>query len=148
MPSPDQRQLKLLAPLYHFVLPYSNWETGTICFSETYESLISVRACRTLFGNSAVCRERMLASDFRRRLQSSPPQRPPEDLEIIHAFCWPGYKKRFGKPLTHPSIISGHFVLPPQKVMAWGSSGELRAPRASLNFGSSGRNPLQARLRD
>jgi len=25
--------------LYHFVLPYSNWETGTICFSESYESL-------------------------------------------------------------------------------------------------------------
>jgi hypothetical protein len=25
--------------LYHFVLPYSNWETGTLCFSESYESL-------------------------------------------------------------------------------------------------------------
>ena len=25
--------------LYHFVLCYSNWETGTICFSESYESL-------------------------------------------------------------------------------------------------------------
>jgi len=25
--------------LYHFVLTYSNWETGTICFSESYESL-------------------------------------------------------------------------------------------------------------
>jgi len=25
--------------LYHFVLPYSNWETGTICFAESYESL-------------------------------------------------------------------------------------------------------------
>ena len=24
--------------LHHFVLPYSNWETGTICFSESYES--------------------------------------------------------------------------------------------------------------
>jgi hypothetical protein len=24
--------------LYHFVLPYSNWETGTVCFSESYES--------------------------------------------------------------------------------------------------------------
>lgn len=26
--------------LYHFVLPYSNWETGMICFSESYESLL------------------------------------------------------------------------------------------------------------
>jgi hypothetical protein len=25
--------------IYHFVLTYSNWETGTICFSESYESL-------------------------------------------------------------------------------------------------------------
>lgn len=25
--------------LYHFVLCFSNWETGTICFSESYESL-------------------------------------------------------------------------------------------------------------
>ena len=25
--------------LYHFVLTYSNWETGTICFSECFESL-------------------------------------------------------------------------------------------------------------
>ena len=25
---------------YHFVLPYSNWETGGICFSESFESLI------------------------------------------------------------------------------------------------------------
>jgi hypothetical protein len=25
--------------LYHFVLTYSNWETGTLCFSESYESL-------------------------------------------------------------------------------------------------------------
>ena len=25
--------------IYHFVLPYSNWETGTICFSESFETL-------------------------------------------------------------------------------------------------------------
>lgn len=25
--------------IYHFVLPYSDWETGTICFSESFESL-------------------------------------------------------------------------------------------------------------
>jgi len=25
--------------LYHFVLPYSNWETGMVCFSESFESL-------------------------------------------------------------------------------------------------------------
>ena len=25
--------------VYHFVLPYSNWETGSVCFSECFESL-------------------------------------------------------------------------------------------------------------
>ncbi len=25
--------------MYHFVLTYSNWETGTVCFAESYESL-------------------------------------------------------------------------------------------------------------
>jgi hypothetical protein len=25
--------------IYHYVLSYSNWETGTICFSESFESL-------------------------------------------------------------------------------------------------------------
>lgn len=25
--------------LYHFVLPYSNWETGSLCYSESFESL-------------------------------------------------------------------------------------------------------------
>jgi len=25
--------------LYHFVLPYSNWEDGTVCFSESFQSL-------------------------------------------------------------------------------------------------------------
>lgn len=25
--------------LYHFVLPYSNWETATVCYSESFESL-------------------------------------------------------------------------------------------------------------
>jgi len=25
--------------VYHFVLTYSNWETGSICFSESFESL-------------------------------------------------------------------------------------------------------------
>jgi hypothetical protein len=25
--------------IYHFVLTYSNWETGSICYSETFEGL-------------------------------------------------------------------------------------------------------------
>ena len=33
----DDRPFKHM--IYHFVLTYSNWETGTICFSESFESL-------------------------------------------------------------------------------------------------------------
>ena len=40
--------------IYHFVLTYSNWEWGTICFSESFESL-KQRACRTPCGSSAGC---------------------------------------------------------------------------------------------
>ena len=28
--------------IYHFVLTYSNWETGTVCFSESFESLTAI----------------------------------------------------------------------------------------------------------
>lgn len=36
--------------LYHLVLPYSNWETGMVCFSESFETLVSgfSRAVETL----------------------------------------------------------------------------------------------------
>src|SRR6266508_3843615 len=27
--------------VYHFVLPYSRWETGMVCFSESFETLIA-----------------------------------------------------------------------------------------------------------
>jgi len=33
------RRQPFLHLLYHFVLTYSNWETGTVCFSESFESL-------------------------------------------------------------------------------------------------------------
>ena len=39
--------------MYHFVLTYSNWETCTVCFSESFESL--AKACRTRCGNWAAC---------------------------------------------------------------------------------------------
>jgi hypothetical protein len=32
--------------LYHFLLPYSNWETGSLCFSESFESL-AIQAAHT-----------------------------------------------------------------------------------------------------
>ncbi len=40
--------------IYHFVLTYSNWETGTICFAESWRA--SAKGCRTPWGNWAACR--------------------------------------------------------------------------------------------
>ncbi len=42
--------------LYHFVLTYSNWETGTICFSENFESL-SAGMQNALWQLGGVCRK-------------------------------------------------------------------------------------------
>ena len=39
--------------IYHFVLTYSNWEAGTVCFSESFEA--SARGCRTRCGSWAAC---------------------------------------------------------------------------------------------
>ena len=40
--------------VYHFVLTYSNWETASICFSESFES--SAKGCSKRCGSWAVCR--------------------------------------------------------------------------------------------
>jgi hypothetical protein len=42
--------------LYHFVLTYSNWETGTICFSENFESM-SAGMQNALWQLGGVCRK-------------------------------------------------------------------------------------------
>ena len=60
--------------LYHFVLPYSNWETGTICFSESFESL-SEGLEQALFELGGVP-ERHRTDHLSAAVQ--PPQRPEE----------------------------------------------------------------------
>jgi hypothetical protein len=39
--------------IYHFVLTYSNWETGMVCFSESFEAC--VKACRVRCGSWGRC---------------------------------------------------------------------------------------------
>lgn len=50
--------------LFHFVLPYSNWETGNICFSESFESLSDglQRALGKLGGSPAAVRSDRLSA--------------------------------------------------------------------------------------
>ena len=51
--------------LYHFVLTYSNWETASICYSESFESLSD--GCRMRCGNWAGCRWSIAPTGCRRR---------------------------------------------------------------------------------
>ena len=60
--------------VYHFVLTYSNWETGTICYSESRESLTWAPEANSSSSNAArgwkrsVCRQPLAApSDLRSR---------------------------------------------------------------------------------
>lgn len=44
--------------IYHFVLSYSNWETGTVCFSESFESLSEgLQNALWLLGGSPQCHQ-------------------------------------------------------------------------------------------
>ena len=94
--------------LYHFVLTYSNWETGTICFSESFESLSdglqaalktlggtpkrhrtdSLRAAVINLGNRAEFNARYsaLGTHYALHLEHTQPRRPNEngDVEQSH----------------------------------------------------------------
>ena len=94
--------------LYHFVLTYSNWETGMICFSESFESLSdglqaalktlggvpkrhrtdSLRAAVVNFGNRAEFNARYtaLGAHYALHLEHTQPRRPNEngDVEQSH----------------------------------------------------------------
>ena len=73
--------------IYHFVLTYSNWEAGTVCFSESYESLAEglQNALWQLGGVPQLHRtDRMsaAAAELRqKRRPSSRAARPPSSLE-------------------------------------------------------------------
>jgi hypothetical protein len=71
----DMRELEVVIAgepfmhlLYHFVLTYSNWESVSICPSESFEA--SAPACRRRFGARAACRSSTAPTTCRRRPMS------------------------------------------------------------------------------
>ena len=95
--------------LYHFVLTYSNWETGTICFSESFESL-SEGLQNALFNLGGVPLEhqtdRLSAAvhnlnqpeEFTQRYQS-----------LLNHYGLKGRKIQAGKPNENGDVEQSHY---------------------------------------
>jgi hypothetical protein len=94
--------------LYHFVLTYSNWETGTICFSESFASLSEglQQALWELGGVPALHRtDRMTAAinnlselaDFQRNYQA-----------LVRHYGMEGRKIQTGRPNENGDIEQRH----------------------------------------
>jgi hypothetical protein len=95
--------------LYHFVLPYSNWETGTICFSESFESL-SEGLQNALFELGGV------PERHRTDRLSAAVQRPdhPEEFTrsyqaLLHHYGLQGEKIQAGQPHENGDVEQRHY---------------------------------------
>lgn len=95
--------------LYHFVLTYSNWETGTICYSESFSGLSEglQQALWELGGVPAVHRtDRMTAAinnltelaDFQRNYQA-----------LMRHYGMEGRKIQTGRPNENGDVEQGHY---------------------------------------
>jgi transposase InsO family protein len=97
--------------LYHFVLPYSNWETGRICFSESFESL-SEGLEEALFALGGVP-ERHRTDRLSAAVQ--PPDNPEEFTRQYQAllahYGLRGEKIQVGRPQENGDIEQRHHRL-------------------------------------
>jgi transposase len=94
--------------LYHFVLTYSNWETGSICFSESYESLSSGLQ-DALWELGAVPE---VHQTDRLTAAVSPPSRPEEFTQryggLLRHYRLEGRKCRAGQPHENGDVEQRH----------------------------------------
>lgn len=95
--------------VYHFVLPYSNWETTTICFSESFESLSTglQNALLELGGVPAEHRTDRLSSAVSNTVK-------PEEFTRRYAGLMAHYslvpcKIRAGKPNENGDVEQRHY---------------------------------------
>jgi hypothetical protein len=95
--------------LYHFVLPYSNWETGTLCFAESFESLSEglQQALWELGGVPARHRTDRLSAAVR------PPERPEEFTQqyqaLLDHYGLQGEKIQAGRAHENGDVEQRHF---------------------------------------
>jgi hypothetical protein len=99
--------------IYHFVLTYSNWETGSICFSESFESL-SDGLQRALWGLGGVPR-----SHRTDRMSAAVPNKQKEKQRhftrryeaLMRHYGLEGYKIQTAKPHENGDIEQRHYRL-------------------------------------
>jgi len=95
--------------IYHFVLTYSNWETGTICFSESFESLSEglQNALWELGGVPRVHRTDRLVAAVRK------PDRPEEFtrryVALLDHYGLEGGKTQAASPHEIGDVEQGHY---------------------------------------
>ena len=94
--------------IYHFVLTYSNWETGSICFSESYESLSyglqnalwklgGVPACHQSDRFTAAVDNSKAPAEFTARYQA-----------LLNYYRMNGLKIQTGKPNENGDVEQRH----------------------------------------
>jgi hypothetical protein len=95
--------------IYHFVLTYSNWETGTICFSESFESLSEgvQNALWELGGVPKMHRTDRLSAALKK------PGNPEEFTErykaLLNHYNLKGHKTQPGRPNENGDIEQRHY---------------------------------------
>jgi hypothetical protein len=137
--------------LYHFVLTYSNWETGTICFSESFESLSEglQNALWELGGVPELHRTDQLSAAVKR------PDNPEEFTQryraLLEHYSLQGHKTQAESPNENGDVEQRHYRLKralAQSLMLRGSCdfssrqeyvAFLRKLFAQLNSGRRGR---------
>ena len=84
--------------LYHFVLPYSNWESVTICFSESFESLSEglQHALWQLGGTPPRHRSDRMSAAVAGLAEGEPPF-----AALVRQVGGVGYYPRSGQPFVH-----------------------------------------------
>lgn len=95
--------------IYHFVLTYSNWETGTICFSESFESLSEglQNALWELGGVPEMHRTDRLSSAVHK--VSSPEEFTMRYTGLLNHYKMKGLKIQAGKAHENGDIEQRHY---------------------------------------
>ncbi len=95
--------------VYHFVLTYSNWETGTICFSESFESL-STGLQNALWELGAVPREHRTDSLSSAVHQLKHPQEFTDRYrELLSHYRLKASHSQVGKAHENGDVEQAHF---------------------------------------
>lgn len=99
--------------IYHFVLTYSNWETGTVCFSESFESLSTglQNAMWELGGVPVMHRTDKLSSAVKKLDKPGTDEFTRRYRALLRHYGLEGQKIQTGKPNENGDVEQRHHRL-------------------------------------